>query len=227
MSSSISSNRFFSILDGARATDVRVDVDGQDRVHGLSVGPTVYELRKPAVPRCVESGSGFEFSLPSLSRLVGRGASRAAAEAQWGLLVHVTLQRLLRRRGEALPKQDERLWTEIEACVDLEQLERGRTFTLRQLGEVREVHDDGLSVTWIGYDDRPEFVPFGSLPREAAAFDPGERFDAIVLRRRGDLRLVEVLSGSVLPTPTRGSEREMLDAVARARRTTDVCDATD
>jgi hypothetical protein len=207
---------------------VAVRRDAAGLASALLVGPTLYELLEPSEIVCTPVRGGFEFALAALPHLEkGCAASESAAEAVWGLTAHVTIQRLMRKSATALAPVEARRWSEIQACFDLEQLERNRSFVLRQIGEVVEVRAIGLMVSWIGFDDEPELVPFESAPDVAGGFERGERFEASVQRESDGLRLIEVLDAALLLPPTPKSERALVDVLARARTTADVCPQVD
>jgi hypothetical protein len=190
----------------------------------LRIGATVYELIEPLRIECrnvVSSGCSFALSgfKPALAVVA---PFEAVAESKWVLRAHGLIQTLRRKRKEGLDGRDAERWDELCACVDMEGFELRQPFSVRQIGEVTARRDDGLMVSWSGYEEHPlELLPFDVAPAETAGFESGDRFDAVVLRERKSWRLVEVLDATLLPTLSEDHRQEFFDALRSAPSTRD------
>jgi hypothetical protein len=172
----------------------------------LQVGDVCYNFRTPLTG--VYSEDRQEFSVPTLASIgPGRGDALEAAFHDWGLELHLRMQRLVGKEGASMGASDRKAWDELRAVIDVDSLEEARTLDVRQIGEITRIDRSGLVVGW--EDGTKETIGLDRLPAACLRYAGGQRVEAMVRRSAASFKAIQVLYVQALPELPEMTEDEM------------------
>jgi hypothetical protein len=158
----------------------------------LEYGNAVYEFRHNVIgqwiPRLAQGG--YEFFLEPLPQLAGHGATMAEAQDELLAIFHERVQELLSKRPFEMTSQEKSDYAAIDSVVDLAFYQQQLPVRLRQRGKLVSKRPGNWTVIWEGLGQ--EKVDGKLFPVDFAAYREGQRFDAIVLRDRQSMNLIQV-----------------------------------
>jgi hypothetical protein len=187
----------------------------------LQYGSAVYEFRHNVVgqwlPRLVQGG--YEFYLDPLPQIAGHGATMAEAQDEFLAIFHERVQELLSKRPFEMTKQEKSDYAAINSVIDIAFYQQHLPVRLRQRGKLVSKRHGNLTVIWEGLGQ--EQVSGKLFPADFAAYREGQQFDAIVLRDRQSMNLIQVADVE-RTTASQSTEEELQDFWKSLRTTADL-----
>lgn len=167
-------------------------------VETVAIGETRYRLRNPVTLTFypyIADGAGEliqESGLTDFEGLyfTGRGTSFQDAFDDWSMRLHAQVQALLAKRPWEMSEEERRELASVERMIDLPTYYRETPYSFRQIGTVTRRRPLPDRIQW--EDGLTEHVNLHQMPADFAAFQAGQRFEAITVRDSvtGDLKKV-------------------------------------
>ncbi len=157
-------------------------------VEEVMVSDARYRLRHPIVLAFypyVADGKGElvqELGASDLEAppIAGVGTSFEEAYANWADQFHTHIQTLLSKRPWEMTDEERKNMATVERMIDVPMYNRESPYTYRQIGTVTRRRPIPDRVQW--EDGVVESVSLHQMPAEFAAFQNGQRFEAITVR---------------------------------------------
>ncbi|MCP3920727.1 MAG: hypothetical protein GY711_34810 [bacterium] len=168
--------------------------DAEQRVAGVRVGPTVYELRTPVELTRSEVAGHVCIGCAALPVLEVAGEDWPHALHAWAGAFHAAFQVARRKHFAGVGGS----WEHFAAAVDLEAYDAQRTQVEREVGVVVDSGASHRVIEWLGQSE-PERVEFGDADPAFSGLNVGEWFEASVERLVASWALIGLYSPRLLP----------------------------